>query len=85
MESAHRGTVLRKKDFESPGFVAPSALTLFKKDLEDTVLCTIKMDGTKQGLSRHLSEVSAVDLGEAESAEYVGAVSGYKESFKKTI
>ena len=59
--------------------MAPSALTIFKKDQDDTtVLCTIKMESGKKA-SRHLSEVTAVDLGDVETAEYVGAVSGFKD------
>ena len=51
---------------------------MFKKDQDEaTVLRTIKMESGKKA-ARHLSEVTAVDLGDVEFAEYVGAVSGYK-------
>lgn len=77
VQEAARGTVLRKKDFEG-AFVAPSSLTLFKDD--NTVLCSIKMEG---GATRHLSNL--VDLGEVDSAQYMGEVSGLKEDLLADI
>lgn len=89
VKDAKRGAVLRKADFEtdSTSFVAPTALTVFSGPAEaPSALCSITLEAKQGSVTRKLSEeVSVVELGLTETAQYAGSTSGSKAELLEDI
>lgn len=85
VKDAVKGTVLRKSDFVTENgwsFAAPLALTVYKgSPSSPTPLCGVNLDGKAGNMAvRRLDEeVAALNLGETETAQYAGLMTGSKE------
>jgi len=89
VRDAKRGAVLKKADFEtdSASFVAPTALTVFSGRADaPTSLCSINLEAKQGSVTRKLSEeVSVVELGLTETAQYAGSTLGSKAELLEDI
>lgn len=91
VKDAVKGTVLRKSDFVTENgwsFAAPLALTVYKgSPSSPTPLCGVNLDGKAGNMAvRRLDEeVAALNLGETETAQYAGLMTGSKEELSEGI